>query len=206
MKKLKILLADDHYLMRMGLKSLIATEPDMTVVGEAGDGETAVRLADELRPDVIVMDLMMPVMTGGKATAEIHGRIPDAHILILTTYGTSQELLDALDNGASGVLLKDTATDDLTDAIRRTAAGERIIPESISQLIEESQGIRQLTARQQEMLQALTRGLTDKEIADSFSISVSGTKHQMRRIFAKIGAANRAEAVAIALKKHLLNI
>jgi len=206
MKKLRILLADDHYLMRMGLKSLIATEPGMDVIGEAGDGETAVKMARELKPDVIVMDLMMPAMTGAQATAAIRAELPDTRILVLTTYGTSQELLDALDNGADGVLLKDTATDDLTDAIRRTAEGEKIVPESIAQLVEDNQGFRQLTPRQRDMLHAATRGLTDKQIAAMFDISISGAKHHMRNIFAKLGAANRAEAIAIALRKHLLKI
>jgi len=204
MKKLRILLADDHCLMRMGLKSLIATEPDMTVVGEAGDGEAAVRLARDLKPDVVVMDLMMPTMSGAEAAGLIRSECPSAHVLILTSYGTAQELLDALDNGADGVLLKDTATDDLTEAIRKVSDGEQVMPDVIAQFVEDNREFRQLTQRQRDMLHAVTRGLSDREIATMMNLSVSGVKHHMRNIFAKIGAANRAEAVAIALRKHLL--
>ena len=105
MKKISILLADDHSLMRMGLRSLIATAPDMTIVAEAGNGEDAVRLAGKLGLDVVVMDLMMPGLSGAEATALIRRDHPDVHVLILTTYGTSQELFTAIDNGAEGVML-----------------------------------------------------------------------------------------------------
>ena len=206
MGKIRILLADDHSLMRMGLKSLIATEPDMIVVAEAGNGEDAVKLANKHNPNVIVMDLMMPGISGADATAVIRRSHPDIHVLILTTFGTSQDIFTALENGAEGVLLKDAAGDDLVEAIRKVAQGEFVIADSLQRQIDDAKSDTPLTKRQCDILRAVAQGLSDKEIAHNLAISLSGTKHHIRAIFAKLGAANRAEAVTIAIKKHKLKI
>ena len=128
MKKIRILLADDHKLMRMGLTSLIAGERDMECVGEASNGIAAVEAAERLRPDVVIMDLMMPKMNGAEATRLIHEKMPDVRIVILTSYGTSREMSEAIANGASGTLMKDVATAELTRVIRAVAASTAAMP------------------------------------------------------------------------------
>ena len=128
MSKIRILLADDHMLMRMGIATLVSTAKDMTVVGEACNGRQAVELAGSLRPDVVIMDLMMPEMSGGEATKAIHAAHPGIKIVILTTYGTSAELATAVTNGAVGVLLKDKVEMDLLNTIRFVVEGNQVIP------------------------------------------------------------------------------
>ena len=133
MKKapIRIMLADDHMLMRMGLSTLIDCEDDMKIVGEAKNGRQAVELAHALKPDIIIMDLMMPELSGAEATKLIHDAYPEIKIMVLTSFGTSKEMSDAITNGADGALMKDTAADELIKAIRAIVAGERIIPERL---------------------------------------------------------------------------
>jgi len=206
MKPIRILLADDHSLMRIGLAALFAAEKGLTVVGEADNGESAVSLARKLHPDIVIMDLSMPVLNGSKATKTLKTECPDVHVLILTSYGTSQDLVDAIRNGADGALLKDTPADDLVTAVRDIVAGERVIPETISAFLAENQENKKLTERQTAVLQSVANGFSDREIALQFDMTVAGAKRHMRNIFAKIGATNRTEAAAIALRKHLLKI
>ena len=131
MKKIKVLLADDHSVMRMGLATLIGSDPGMTVVGEAENGEAAVKLVSETHPDVIIMDLMMPVLSGADATKRILEALPDTKVLILTSFGTSSELAEAIRNGAHGVLTKDAAAESILDAVHTVASGGRIMPDGI---------------------------------------------------------------------------
>jgi len=206
MKKIRILLADDHAIMRFGLSTLVSEEKDMQIVGEASTGDEAVKMALSTQPDVIIMDLMMPELSGAAATQIIHEKLPLSRILILTSFGSSQDLIHALKSGASGALLKDSSMDTLIDAIRAVSRGDTVISEPIAQLLTEEKDPIKLTERQTEVLASIVRGLTDREIALQFNMTLSGSKHHMRNIFAKLGAANRTEAVAIALRKHLLKI
>lgn len=206
MNKIRILLADDHPFLRLGLKSRIAVEPDLSVVGEADNGEDAVQAVARLEPDIVVMDLMMPVLSGTEATKRIHTEHPEIRILVLTSFGSSRDLVEALDAGASGALLKDSSMDDFIAALRTIARGERFLSPEISQILRESETAPKLTDRQLEILESAVRGFTDREIAEQFGITQSGAKHHMRSIFAKLGAANRSEAIGIALRKHLLKI
>ena len=148
MKKTRILIVDDHSLMRMGLSSLIASEKDMEAVGEADNGKAAVKLVRELKPDVVIMDLMMPVISGAEATKTIHGEFPDIKIIILTSFGSSAEMSQAIANGAVGTLMKDTATDDLVATIRAVAAGKTVIPDDLLKMSKEDVSTLQLTAHQ----------------------------------------------------------
>ena len=206
MKKTRILIADDHALMRIGLKSMLRYQPDMSVVGEATNGEAAVRLADELSPDVIVMDLMMPVLDGAEATRRILANRPDARIVILTSFGSSADMVRALDYGAVGAQIKEAPTESLIAAIRTVMNGERAIAPEIQQVLDDEPAAIALTDRQRGILQSVVRGLTNKEISAQFGLSPVSVKKYLSAIFTKIGAANRTEAASIALRKHLLNI
>lgn len=204
MNTIRILLADDHTIVRMGLASLIACESDMAVVGEAANGEEAVRLARELRPDVVIMDLMMPVLSGAEATKAIRAENPSVRIVILTSFGQSADLAAAVRNGASATILKGTDPQELTAAIRAVFRGRRVIPKDVLDLVDEDAEIASLTDRQTEILEAVTRGLSNPEIARMFGISETCVKKHVQAVCQKLKAGNRAEAASIALRKNLL--
>ena len=204
MKPTRILIADDHSLMRAGLISLIRVTKDLEAVGEASNGRDAVELVRKLRPDVVVMDLMMPELNGAEATKIIHDEFPEAKIIILTSYGTSVEMSRAITNGASGALMKDTATADFLKTIRTVASGDSVISDPLLRMAREDASSRELTDRQREMLAYAVKGLSYPEIAKQLSVTVITVKKTMQVIFTKIGAANRAEAISIAYQKHLL--
>jgi len=204
--KIRVLLADDHAIVRMGLASLLGTKNDIEVVGEAEDGEAAVRKALKLAPDVVIMDLMMPKIDGVEATAEIHRQLPGVKIMILTSYGASDGIAHALSAGATGALMKSTEFSEFVSAIRSVAAGERVIAPEIARQLSEDPPVPELTPRQAEILQSITRGLTNADIARQLGIREDSVKEHVNAIFAKLGAANRSEAVAITLRKHLLKM
>ena len=204
--KIRVLIADDHAIVRMGLASLLGTKKEIEVVGEAEDGEETVRKALKLAPDVIVMDLMMPKKDGVAATAEIHRQLPNARIMVLTSYGISDGIAHALAAGASGALMKSTEFSEFVAAIRSVAAGERVIAPEIARQLAEDPPVANLTPRQMEILLSITRGLTNADIAKQLDIREDSVKEHLTAIFTKLGAANRSEAIAIALRKHLLKI
>lgn len=206
MSKTRIMLADDHMLMRMGLEALFANTEDMEIVGQARNGRQAVELADELKPDVIIMDLMMPEMLGSEATRLIHEANPDVKIVILTTFGTSTELAKAVANGASGVLLKDSVDMDLISTIRFVMAGNQVIPSRLLKQIEEDNAMVKLSPRQLEILSSVAQGQSNSDIAKKFGLSEITIKKHLSAIFENLGVANRAEAVALALRKQLLKV
>ena len=204
MKKIRILIADDHMLMRIGLKSMIRYQSDMSVVGEAANGEEAVRLAGELAPDVVIMDLMMPVLDGAEATRRIVSVRPETKVIILSSFGSSADMVRALENGAVGAQMKEAPTDDLISAIHAVVDGKRDIAPEIQQYLDAETATPELTSRQLGILQSVVRGLTNKEIAAQFNLSPISVKKYLSAIFTKIGAANRTEATAIALRKHFV--
>ena len=204
--KTRIVIADDHAVVREGLKAILSFEGDFTVVGEAANGQDAVRCAKELLPDVIVMDLMMPQLNGADATAQIVKCAPSVKVLILTTYGSANDISRALDAGATGALMKTVTNKEIADSIRKVAAGEKVVAQEIIKSISINQPVPDLTARQMEILHSVARGLTNEDIAIQLGISANAIKHHLSAIFAKIGAANRAEATNIALQKHLLKL
>lgn len=201
--KTSVLIADDHALMRVGLKTMLNALPDMEVVAEADDGEQAVQLAMKISPDVIVMDLMMPVLNGAEATRRIRETCPDARILILTSFGASADLQRAIRFGASGVQLKEQPTKEIVSAIRAVAAGQTVIPPELAKACADTPP-RELTDKQMEILRAVTNGLTNKEIASRYNLSQGGVKKHLSAIFAKLNVTSRAEAIAAVFKKHLL--
>ena len=206
MNKIKVLVADDHKIVRIGLKALISQQKDLVCVGEADDGNDAVRKALKLKPDVITMDLMMPGKDGETATAELRERLPSAKVVILTSFSTSDGILAALDAGASGALMKTTADTTLLTAIRAVAEGKTFISPEVRKLMTNDPPIPRLSDRQKDVLQSLTQGLTNKEIAQRFGLCKGRVEELVNTIFLKLGASNRAEAVAVALRKQLLKI
>ncbi len=175
----------------------------MSVVGEAANGREAVEMAKCLQPDVVVMDLSMPVMDGASATAEITAALPKTHVVVLTSYGTSNDLVRAMDAGAVGAVLKTISGDGLASAIRLADNGETAIDSAIMSMLKAEPTAIHLTDRQHDILVSITRGLTNNDIAKQFGISTNAVKHHLSAIFAKIGTANRAEAAAYALERHL---
>ena len=206
MNPIRILIADDHALLRHGLVMVFALHKDLTVVGEAKNGLEAVELAKSTAPDVVIMDLSMPGMDGVEATRRIHEAVPAAKILILTTFGTSVDVARALREGASGALVKDTDDDELVKAIRSVAAGRQVFSREIKAMLKSEPEPPELTARQQELLSSIVRGLASDAIAANLGISTYSVNQQLDAIRKKLGAANRTEAVAIALRKQLLKM
>ena len=213
MKQIKVLLADDHSIMRIGLASLLSREKDITVVGEAENGEEAVEKARELKPDVVVMDLMMPGLSGAEATRLITsgesgeagaGAAAHPHVLVFTSYGTSTDLARAVVNGASGALLKNAPTRDLPQAIRKVFAGEKVLSKEIQALVVEESSTPRLTDRQLHMLELAARGFTNQEIADQIGVSLITVKKQFSDTFVRLGVSNRSEAIGLAIQRHII--
>ena len=203
--KTSILIADDHLIVRTGLAALLGTERDFQVVGQAKNGIEAVREAVRLRPDIVIMDLVMPKKDGVEATAEISEKAPGSRVILLTTFGTSDGIAHALAAGAKGAILKNADNAELVRAIRKVHNGGEFVSAEIKQQLAVDPPIPQFTQRQNEVLAAMVRGLTDRDIAHQLGIRLDGVNDHVRAILAKIGAANRTEAVAIAMRKHLLD-
>ena len=206
MNKTNILIADDHTIVRIGLTALLSAEKDMEVVGEAKNGVEAIRKAKQLLPDVIIMDLFMPKKNGIDATTEILGALPAAKILILTSFGTSDGIARSLQAGAVGAFMKTADDGELVTAIRKVMRGERVISPEVRRMLNEDPPVPELSSRQREILNAIATGLTNKEIAATLSVRKDTVEDYLRMLFSKLGASNRTEAVAIALRKQLLKI
>lgn len=206
MTKIRILIVDDHSLVCLGLASLLSYQNDFEVVGTATNGQEAVERFRELKPDVVIMDLMMPKMDGVEATRLIHEQSPETRILILTTFGTSADVARAVSSGASGAVMKDIPNEELLTAIRSVAVGKTAFSPEICNLLKEEPNPPEFTKKQMDILQAVTRGLTNADIAQLYGISTDAAKRHIMVIFKKLGASNRAEAVTIALRRHLLKI
>lgn len=205
MDKIRVLIVDDHAIVRMGMVALLNAQPNMEAVGEAKNGELGVKAALKLRPDVIVMDILMPVKNGVEATREIKAALPDAKILVLTTSTSATDLASALEAGATGVIPKTTSNATLLSAIRSVAAGKRTVTNEINEIIANDPPIQGLTEHQLDMLASIVRGLTNTDIARQFGVSENTVRKATSSIFAKLGVANRTEAAAVALQKRLIS-
>ena len=206
MNAIRVLIVDDHAILRMGLASLLGTRNDIEVVGDAGDGPTAVRKAVRLKPDVAIVDLAMPGMDGVATTRELQAALPSLHVLILTTFGTSDGINAALEAGALGAIMKNASFNELVDAIKAVARGEKAVAPEIARILAEDPPAQKLSPRQIEILDALVRGLANNDIAVQLGISMPTVKEHLTALFTRLGAANRAEAVAIALRKRLVKV
>ena len=200
------MIVDDHAVVRAGLRAILGFESDFDVVDEAGNGRDAAKKAADLKPDVVIMDLMMPKVGGADATAAILTVQPDTKVLVLTSYGSAEDINRALTNGATGALMKTASDDQLIAAIRKVASGVRVVAPEIAKALKSEPPVNDLTPRQLEILKSVTRGLTNEDIAKQFGITSSGVKQHLSAVFAKLGAASRSEAVAIALRKQLLKM
>ena len=201
-----ILIADDHLIVRMGLATIIGLEKDLAVIGEAKDGTEAIRLAGELKPDVIVMDLMMPHINGVDATTKILAADPSAKILILTTFSSSGGVKAALDAGAVGAIAKDSSDAELLAAIRAAAAGKRTMGREIRRHLSMAENVPSLSHRQKEILLYVAKGLTTNEISDLLGIGPDCVKAHLRTACSRLDASSRSEAAAIAVAKGLITI
>ena len=205
-KKLRVLIADDHTIVRIGLRSVLEYEPDIEVIAEATNGEEAVRETLKHRPDIVIMDLVMPKLDGVAATREIRQKLPGSKVMILTTFGASDGIAHALEAGASGAMMKTADDGKIVTAIRKIASGDTCISPEVRKQLSENPPAPPLSPRQEEVLVLIADGKTNKEIASQIGIRLDSVEAIANALFVKLGAANRAEAVAIALRKHLLKI
>ncbi len=203
---IRVLVVDDHPVVREGLRAMLDAEPDLDVVGEAGSGQDAVRLAAELGPDVVLMDLRMPGVDGVAATGQITAA-GSARVLVVTTYDTDADILRAVEAGATGYLLKDTPRRDLADAVRAAARGETVLaPPVAAKLVTRvrSAGADPLTRREVEVLAQVARGLSNAEIGRVLLISEATVKTHLLRTFEKLGVGDRTAAVTTAMARGIL--
>jgi DNA-binding NarL/FixJ family response regulator len=204
---IKILIADDHPVVRDGLRGMLAGEADFEVVGEAASGVEAVRLTERERPDVVLMDLQMPEMDGATATAEIAARFPETRVLVLTTYDADADILRAVEAGATGYLLKDTPRERLFPAIRAAARGETVLaPTVATRLVSRMRRPAEeaLTSREVEVLELVARGSSNADIAAALFISEATVKTHLLHTFAKLGVDDRTAAVVAALERGII--
>jgi DNA-binding NarL/FixJ family response regulator len=204
--EITVLLADDHEVVREGLRLSLLRSPHIRIVGEAPDGPTAVSLTERRRPDVVVMDLRMPEMDGIEATEEIMTRVPDARVLIFTAYSERALLTRGLESGARGYVLKEAPHEVLLKAIEKVAAGETFVdPSLMSFLTTGKDGNDILTAREREILQLLADGMSNADVAQRLFISQETVKSHVRHILTKLEADTRTQAVAIALREAMID-
>lgn len=212
MKRIRVIIADDHAVVREGTRQILEQEDDLTVVAEASDGEEAVKFANSLKPDVILMDISMPKMDGIEATRQIKETNPGIAILILTAYDDDQFIFSLLEAGAAGYLLKSVHSRELVDAIRAVYSGESVLHPSIARKVlnrfgkaalkpEKKEPAELLSDREMEVLKLVTKGLSNKDIADQLCLSIRTVQGHLGNIFNKLMVSSRTEAVVRALKE-----
>jgi DNA-binding NarL/FixJ family response regulator len=205
-KTIRILVADDHFVVRMGLIALVNTEEDLEVIGEANDGNQAVDLFEKLKPDLVLMDLRMPIKDGIAATTEIFSKHPHARVLMLTTYDGDTDIHRAIQSGAQGYVLKNATGVELIPALRAVAAGQKWIPKEISARLASRKVFEELTPRELEVLRQIARGLANKEIGDTLKITEHTVKDHLKHILGKLQVADRTEAVTVALQRGIIHL
>lgn len=204
MYRTRLVIADDHYVVRLGLQACLSLKPELEILGFAEDGEEAIEKYRELRPDVLLMDARMPRLDGPAATRAICAEFPDARILILSAFAVEQDVRTAIQAGAKGYIVKTSSPDDLVAAILEISRGRDVFPPEIQQTIDEINDARELSDRQITVLEFLAKGLTNREIAGLMGIGENGIKAHLKSLFNKLQAADRTEAVAIALQRGIL--
>ncbi len=216
MDKIRILLADDHTILREGIRALLEDQPDMVVVGEAEDGRWTVHLAHELRPDVVVMDIAMPLLNGLEATRQIKHDCPQTAILVLTMYDNEEYIRQVLKAGASGYVLKHAAASELVEAIRAVHRGDAVLSPTITRrVIEEylrangaqtAPASSELTPREREVLQLIAEGYTNKQIAEILSLSVKTVQTHRASLMQKLNLHDRSDLIKYAIQKKIIEL
>ena len=204
--QIRIIVVDDQAVVRQGFVSLIKTVPDMSVVAEGTNGREAVALYREHRPDVVLMDLRMPLMGGVEAIAAIRREFGDARVIVLTTYDGDEDIYRSLQAGAQGYLLKDMFFDELEAAIRAVHAGGRKIPGVVAERLAGRMGGSDLTGRELEVLKLIVRGRSNKEIGNALGISEATVKSHINSILSKLGVADRTQAATTALQRGIVHL
>ena len=205
----RVLIADDHPVVRSGIRGMLASDPRLEVVAEAGNGAEAVALTLRERPDVVLMDLRLPELDGASATAEIRNRRPETQVLVLTTYDTDADIVRAIDAGATGYLLKDVPHEELTKAVRAAARGDPVLaPAVAARLMERSRGTAgdSLSAREIQVLQLAARGMSNSEIARELFVSATTVKAHLAHVYRKLGVGDRTAAVTAALERQIIRL
>jgi DNA-binding NarL/FixJ family response regulator len=205
----RVLIADDHPVVRSGIRGMLASDPDFEVVGEAADGNDAVALTIREKPDVVLMDLRMPGLDGASATAEIRARRPETQVIVLTTYDTDADIVRAIEAGAIGYLLKDVPHEEISRAVRAAARGEPVLaPAVAARLMDRSRGSAgdELTVRELDVLQLAAKGLSNSEIARELFVSATTIKAHLTHIYRKLGVGDRTAAVTTALERQIIRL
>ncbi|GAB4430122.1 MAG: response regulator transcription factor [Chloroflexi bacterium OHK40] len=208
---IRVIVADDHKVVRAGIRDLLSDEPDILVVSEARNGQEAVELALRERPDVVVMDIHMPELSGVEATRQIRAAAPDVRVLVLTSYQDDPYIYGLLDAGASGYLLKTAEGGEIVRAVRATAEGQAVIdpavaPRLIARLTRPTSPVDALTERELDVLRLAARGQTNKQIGAALQISDRTVQNHLANIYGKLGVASRTEAVTAALERNLITL
>ena len=203
---MRILIADDHLVVRIGLRSMIDTQPDMNVIAEAANGREAVALFRDHQPDVTLIDLRMPVMGGVEAVGVIHAEFPDARIIVLTTYDGDENIYRALQGGARAYLLKDIPREEFLDDIRAVYQGQYCIPPAVAARLAQRIPAPELSARELEVLKLIVEGMSNKEIASALSITESTVKNHVKSILSKLNVADRTQAATAAIQRGIIHL
>ncbi len=204
--KIRILIADDHFIVRSGLVALLGTEPDLEVVGQAENGQRALELFEKLKPDLFLADLRMPGMSGDEAIARIRQLSPNAKVIVLTAYSGDEDIHKALNSGAQGYLLKSSTGEGLIPAIRAVLAGNTWVPKDVATRLAMRNAFDELTPREVSVLEQLAKGMANKQIADVLGISEHTVKDHLKNILLKLHVSDRTEAVTAALQRGILRL
>jgi two-component system NarL family response regulator len=205
-QKIRLLLVDDHLVVRVGLRSLLESQPDMTVVAEAASGAAAVEAHAKHKPDVVLMDLRMPGQSGAEAISAIRKTCPEARVLVLTTFDTDEDVFRALEAGACGCLLKNVDSAPLLRAIREIHAGTYKLPSELAARLAQRRAAPQLSAREREVLELIVRGRSNKEIGQSLGVAENTVKNHVKVILEKLGVADRTQAATLALHRGMVRL
>jgi two-component system NarL family response regulator len=203
--KIRIMVIDDQAVVRQGFVSLIKTVPDMEIIGEGSNGQEAVDLFRRLRPDITLMDLRMPGVSGAEAIKQIRGEFPAARIIVLTTFDGDEDIYRAVQAGAQGYLLKDMFFEELEAAIRKVHAGARLIPGSVAERLAARMSSSELTGRELEVLRQIVDGKSNKEIGNALNISEATVKSHINNILSKLGVSDRTQAATTALQRGIVH-
>jgi two-component system NarL family response regulator len=203
---IRVMLVDDHPAFRKGMAALIESEPDLSVVGQTGDGREALQIYRETKPDVVLMDLRLPGMGGVEAILAIRKEFPDARVIVLTTFDMDEDIFRAIQSGAKSYLLKDTPDDELSETIRAVHAGQQVLPPKVADRLAVRQRRADMSEREMEVLQLLIKGRSNKEIGSSLFVCEDTVKAHLKSLFSKLGVHDRTEAAISAIRHGIVHL